>query len=269
MRRVAMVTGASGAIGLGIARGIARLPEFEVVLLCRSETKARASVERIAKETSSQALRYEIVDVSRLENIRALGKRFEGPLHVLVNNAAITPRRRTETADGIELQLATNVLAYVWLTEALLPAFERAGSARIVNVASYWAGDLDIDDLEFRRRRYDNDAAYRQSKQANRMLTRAWAERLSVRNVSVNACHPGDVRSALSESLGFGGHESPDAGARTPVWLATSDEVAGDSGAYFEHCAKRECRFAADRDAVSALDRACNAYGSASAHSAA
>jgi len=79
-------------------------------------------------------------------------------------------------------------------------------------VASYWAGDLDIDDLEFKHRPYSNGAAYRQSKQANRMLTVAFAERLAEHRISVNACHPGDVNSNLSNDLGFGGHESPGEG---------------------------------------------------------
>jgi NAD(P)-dependent dehydrogenase (short-subunit alcohol dehydrogenase family) len=91
-----------------------------------------------------------------------------------------------------------------------------------VNVASYWAGGLDLGDLEFKRRPYDNDQAYRQSKQADRMLSVAFAERLREHRVWVNACHPGDVRSRLSANLGFGGHETPEQGAATPVWLATA-----------------------------------------------
>jgi NAD(P)-dependent dehydrogenase (short-subunit alcohol dehydrogenase family) len=79
----------------------------------------------------------------------------------------------------------------------------------VVNVASYWAGGLDLGDLELERRRYDNDAAYRQSKQADRMLSVAFAERLRDAGVTANACHPGDVVSTLSRNLGFGGHETP------------------------------------------------------------
>lgn len=260
MTNVALVTGANGAIGLAIATGIARLPDWEVVVVCRDETKAKACVERVEKATRSGRVRHATADLSRRGAIRELGARFSGPLHALVNNAAIAPRKRSETPDGIELQLATNVLGYVWLTEALLPALEAAGSARVVNVASYWAGDLEVDDLEFRRRRYDNDTAYRQSKQANRMLTCAWAERLSKQKISVNSCHPGDVRSTLSQDLGFGGSQTPEQGARTPVWLATSSSVEGETGGYYADESRKSDPFAADRAAISALDRLCAGY---------
>ena len=92
----------------------------------------------------------EVADVSRRADLEALARRVSGPLDVLIQNAATAPHRRQETPEGIEVQLATNVLAYLWLAEALLPALERAAAAsqsRIVNVASYWAGDLDLADL--------------------------------------------------------------------------------------------------------------------------
>ena len=130
----------------------------------------------------------------------------------------------------------------------------------MVNVASYWAGGLDLHDLEFKRRAYHNDAAYRQSKQANRMLTVAFAERLAPEGVTVNACHPGDVNSLLSNNLGFGGHQSPDEGAETPVWLATSAVGEGITGRYFEQKREVACRFGQDRGAVEALYAACECY---------
>ena len=126
-----------------------------------------------------------------------------------VNNAATTPRRREETPEGIELQFATNVLGYFWMMTAFRGHLVDSAPARVVNVASYWAGGLDLGDLEFERRRYDNDAAYRQSKQADRMLSVAFAERLRDAGVTANACHPEDVVSTLSRNLGFGGHETP------------------------------------------------------------
>jgi NAD(P)-dependent dehydrogenase (short-subunit alcohol dehydrogenase family) len=130
----------------------------------------------------------------------------------------------------------------------------------VVNVASYWAGDLDLDDLEFKRRPYNNNTAYRQSKQANRMLTVAFAERLHKHGVTVNACHPGDVSSNLSNNLGFGGHESPADGARTPAWLATDPIGQRETGKYFENMQMRRCRFAEDSGKVEALYQACLAY---------
>jgi NAD(P)-dependent dehydrogenase (short-subunit alcohol dehydrogenase family) len=259
-RRVALVTGATGAIGKAIARQIAQQQAYEVVLACRNEEKGRQAVTDITRATGNNHVRYELVDVSRYSSIQALAERWRGPLHVLVNNAAVTPRTRQETPEGIELQFATNVLGYFWMIQAFSEHLKRSSPSRVVNVASYWAGDLDLDDLEFKRRRYSNGPAYRQSKQANRMLTVAFAERLKPYGVSVNACHPGDVNSRLSNNLGFGGHESPDEGARTPVWLATSPVGRQETGKYFEHLREVRCRFGEDRPAVEKLYEICLSY---------
>jgi len=129
-----------------------------------------------------------------------------------------------------------------------------------VNVASYWAGNLDLDDLEFTQRNYDNGTAYRQSKQANRMLTVAFAERLKPLGITVNVCHPGEVNSKLSNDLGFGGHESPEQGAATPVWLATSDDVEGITGSYFEHLHQISCQFSHDKKSIEKLYEICSKY---------
>jgi NAD(P)-dependent dehydrogenase (short-subunit alcohol dehydrogenase family) len=189
-----------------------------------------------------------------------LAERWHGPLHILVNNAAVTPRKRQETFEGIEVQFATNVLGYFWMTQAFTGHLRQSAPARVVNVASYWAGDLDLDDLEFKRRIYRNGTAYRQSKQANRMLTVALAERLRSYDISVNACHPGDVNSSLSNNLGFGGHDTPEEGAKTPVWLATSSVGQQVAGQYFEHMREVRCRFGENKQAVEALYEACLAY---------
>lgn len=258
--QIVAITGATGVIGKAIASSLANTPGYEVVVLAREEAKAQKKVAEIIHATGNQRVRYALVDVSRQASIQSLAERWQGPLHVLINNAAISPRRRQETAEGIELQFATNVLGYFWMIQAFTGLLKRSAPARIVNVASYWAGDLDLTDLEFKRRTYRNGTAYRQSKQANRMLTVAFAEQLSREQVTVNACHPGDVNSTLSNDLGFGGHESPAAGARTPVWLATDPIGAQVTGKYFEHESAVPCRFGQDLNAVTALFQACLAY---------
>ena len=256
--KLAIVTGATGAIGGAIARGIAADTRFEVLLLVRDEKKGRRVVEAIHKATGNTRVRHECVDLSLNESIRRFAGQFDGPLQVLVNNAAMAPRTRQVTTEGHELMFATNVLGYYRLTLALEPALTEGAPSRVVNVASYWAGDLDLEDLEFSRRRYDNNLAYRQSKQCNRMLTVALAERFKPRGVTVNACHPGDVNSTLSNALGFGGSESPESGARTPVWLATSPAVAGVTGKYFADCHEESCRFAKDRTTIDRLASICD-----------
>ncbi len=257
-----MVTGATGAIGMAIAHQLAANPTCEVVLACRDADKATRCAKRIAQATGNSRVRYELVDLSRRSSIQAMADRWQGPVHVLVNNAAVTPRRRQLTPEGIELQFATNVLGYFWMIEAFTEQLKHSSPARIINVASYWAGGLDIRDLEFKHRPYDNNAAYRQSKQADRMLTVAFARRLRPFGITVNACHPGDVNSTLSNNLGFGGHESPDEGARTPVWLATHESLQQHTGKYFEGQREVSCAFVADRDAVEDVFAACQSYGS-------
>ena len=130
--------------------------------------------------------------------------------------------------------------------------------ARIVNVASYWAGGMDFEDPEFKIRPYDNDTAYRQAKQANRMLSVAFSERLKSKQVRVNACHPGDVNSKLSNAFGFGGLETPAQGAATPLFLALSGEISGVSGKYYEHMKPVTCQFSKNHQAVERLFDICN-----------
>ena len=128
---------------------------------------------------------------------------------------------------------------------------------RVVNVASYWAGGMDLNDPEFKSRPYDNDVAYRQAKQADRMLSVAFSERLKSKGITVNACHPGDVNSKLSNAFEFGGSESPEEGAATPLFLALSEEVSGITGKYYEHLRQVTCSFSKDHQAIERLFEIC------------
>ena len=259
-KKLALVTGATGAIGKAIARQVLLTGDYRVVMIVRDEVKARRTMNDIIRQTGIEDISFEVADLSRKAEIFDLAGKLSGPLSILINNAADTPRRRMETPEGIEMQFAANVLGYFWMIEAFTPRLKSGSPSRVVNVASYWAGGLDFSDLEFRHRTYDNDVAYRQSKQANRMLTVAFAERLAPFGITVNACHPGDVNSALSNSMGFGGHESPDTGADTPVWLAVSRETEGITGKYFEHRRQINCSFSRDKEKVEKLFAICKKY---------
>lgn len=255
--KLAIVTGATGAIGGAIAKAMAAEPDFEVLLLVRDETKGRRTVQRLKNEAGNENVNCAVVDLALHQSIRDFTRRFDRPLHVLINDAAVAPRSRQLTAEGRELMFATNVLGYYWLTLGLVTNLAHGAPARVVNVASYWAGDMDLEDLEFDRRPYHNGTAYRQSKQANRMLTVALAERLQPQNITVNACHPGDVDSTLSNALGFGGSEPPETGALTPVWLAKDATVAETTGKYFVGCRQESCNFAQDRAGIERLVAKC------------
>lgn len=260
MGPLALVTGATGAIGHAITRQLA-VRDFEIVLLCRERARGESAVSALKDATGNDHISCALVDLSLQSSIAGFAAQWDRPIQVLINNAVIAPRERKESLEGVELQWATNVLSYYRLAELLLPHLAAAAPARVVNVASYWAGDLELDDLEFRRRPYDQHRAYRQSKQANRMLSVVQAARFEPRGVTVNACHSGDVHSALSHALGFGGHETPDQAAVTPVWLATEPGLAQITGRYFERATEVHCPFASDRAGLDALDAACRAYG--------
>lgn len=260
-RTVVLISGATGIIGRAIANELAATPGYEIVLLARDRDRAEQTADDIRRATGNEAVRFILADVSRRHSVRAAANDWQGPLHVLVNNAGVAPCRRETTPEGIELTWATNVLAYLWVIESFAPHLARSAPARVLNVASHYAGDLAMADLEFKRRRFDNRTAYRQSKQANRMLTVAQAEELAEAGVTVNACHPGNPSSVLSRSLGFGGTETPEDSARTPVMLVRNELGAGVTGRFYAYGSEVPCEFSKDRDAIRRLYEICKQYG--------
>jgi NAD(P)-dependent dehydrogenase (short-subunit alcohol dehydrogenase family) len=256
-KRTAIVTGAYGAIGQAICEGIAG-KGFELTMVGRDRSRLQKTQSFLVQRTGNQHIFYEVVDLSSQSEISGFSRRWKKPLNLLVNNAATAPLKRTETRDGIEMQWAANVLGYFWMISYFHAFMEGCNHPRIVNVASYWAGGMDLTDPEFRKRPYDNDIAYRQAKQANRMLTVAFSERLNGKGITVNACHPGDVNSKLSNAFGFGGSESPEEGAATPLFLSLSDQVRDVTGKYFEHLVQVKCPFVQDKPMVERLFSLCS-----------
>jgi NAD(P)-dependent dehydrogenase (short-subunit alcohol dehydrogenase family) len=254
--RTCLVTGASSGIGMEAARQLAAMGA-RVILACRSPERGEAACAKIANDTGNREVELGVVDLAVQQSIRDFARDFRrrhDALHVLVNNAGTWSHQREETADGIELTWATNALAYFLLTQLLLDLLERSAPARIVNVASELAGDLDLADVEFKRRRYGGVAAYSQSKQANRMWTWALARRLEGTGVTANAMHPGGVNTPLFRKGGgikgllgsvygkFLG-KTPAEGADTVVWLAAGAEVEGLSGKFWIDRSETRCRF--------------------------
>ena len=266
--RTCLVTGASAGIGRATALGLARLGA-RVVMAVRNPDKGEKARRAIARATGRE-VEIMVVDLSRQESIRAFARDFVArhpKLEVLVNNAGIWSAKRRESPEGIELTWATNVLNYFLVTTLLLPALRAAGRARVVNVASRLARGLELDDVEFRRRPYSGRDAYAQSKQADRMLTWAFARRLEGSGVTANAVHPGFV---ATEIFGKGGGllslavsaysklraRPVEEGADTVIWLAASPEVEGPSGLFWSDRQERRCRFR-DEPAEEALYSLC------------
>jgi NAD(P)-dependent dehydrogenase (short-subunit alcohol dehydrogenase family) len=254
--RTCLVTGANSGIGLEVARGLARAGD-RVVMGCRDAQRGEAARREIAETTGNGQVELAVFDQSSQAQVRTFADRFvrDNPkLDVLVNNAGTWLARREETGEGIERTWATNMLGYFLLTELLRPLLVRSAPARVVNVASELAHDLDLADVEFRRRPYEGVTAYAQSKQANRMWTWALARRLEGTGVVANAMHPGGVNTPLFRKgggwKGLAGAaygrimgKSPEEGADTVVYLATSPDVAGVSGRFWVDRAQRTCRF--------------------------
>jgi NAD(P)-dependent dehydrogenase (short-subunit alcohol dehydrogenase family) len=179
-RRVALLTGVTGAIGARIAHHIAAA-NYTLILPVRNAQKAASIVSTLQQQTGNRDIHIEQVELDSSASVSALCDRLLAgypTLHLLINNAAIVPISREVTDDGRERQFAVNIAAYYQLMVGLLPALKRAGAeggqaepARVVNVASHYAGELRLDDLQWEKRRYESGAAYRQSKQANRMMS--------------------------------------------------------------------------------------------------
>jgi NAD(P)-dependent dehydrogenase (short-subunit alcohol dehydrogenase family) len=267
--RVCVVTGASSGIGAEVARNLARRGAT-VVLACRNEMRGVIARDAIVLETGNSNVTAMPVDLASQGAIRQFARRLleaHPRIHVLVNNAAVCLTERRDSAEGIELTWATNVLGYHLLTSFLLDRLMASAPARVVNVASTYAGGLDLADPEFRRRRYNGIAAYRQSKQADRMLTWALAARLHGTGVTANAVHPGGVATGIYRDLrGCVGilargwvrlaKASPREGADTPTWLAASPGVEGQSGKFWASRRELPCAFR-DPEAVGRLWELC------------
>jgi NAD(P)-dependent dehydrogenase (short-subunit alcohol dehydrogenase family) len=245
-RPLCLVTGANTGIGFEVARGLAR-NGFRVVLACRDRAKGEAARNAIALEIRDSDIETLVVDLASQSSIRSAAQEFSRKhdvLDVLVSNAGMSSPKRRESPDGVELTFATNVLGYHLLTGEVLELLRRAPAGRVINTASMMAYGLDLDDVNFNRRRYDASTAYAQSKQADRMLTWALARRLEGTSVTANALHPGVVNTALLRAFapGYSGITAAE-GADTAVWLATSPQVAGVSGRWWVRRRETPCEF--------------------------
>jgi NAD(P)-dependent dehydrogenase (short-subunit alcohol dehydrogenase family) len=252
-----VITGPTSGFGKEIALQLA-LSGAEIVLACRDVQRGKETAEEIARRTGNTTCVVMHIDTSDHKSIHEFAQQFRktySRLDVLINNAGINRTQRQMSADGIELTFATNVLGYFLLTRDLLELLRKSAPARIVNVASSYASDLDLADLQFDHRVYEGRKAYAQSKACDRMLTWALARRLEGSGVTANAMAPGlVVKTGLYRdtalrirlilrfaSLLFG--RSVAQGADTAIWLASSPEVKGVNGKFFDQRKEIPCQF--------------------------
>jgi retinol dehydrogenase 12 len=247
--KTCLVTGATSGIGQATARALAE-KGAQVIIVGRNPAKCSATVSQIRQQTGNPAVEYLLADLSSQSAVRQLAEQFKSryrQLHVLVNNAGAIFLQRQVTVDGIEMTLGLNHLSYFLLTHLLLDTIQASVPARIVNVASlaHKRARINFDDLQGIKR-YNAMRAYGQSKLGNVLFTYELARRLSGTHVTVNALHPGLVGTGFAANNGslvrlamrlYGFVAlSPEQGARTSIYLATSPEVDGVTGKYFVEC---------------------------------
>jgi NAD(P)-dependent dehydrogenase (short-subunit alcohol dehydrogenase family) len=267
-----IVTGPTSGVGREIALQLADLGA-EVILACRDIKKGDDIAKEIEKRAGSKAVVI-MVDTSSQESIREFAREFldrYDRLDVLINNAGGNRGTlpKIKSVDGIELTFATNVLGYFLLDQELLNLLKESAPSRIINVASTFASDLDLDDLQFERRPFESFKAYAQSKACNRLLTWALARRLEGTGVTANAMTPGLItetelyRNATPELVQrltkiSGGRTSAD-GADTAVWLASDPDLEGVTNKFYEDREERECEFR-NTEAEEKLWRICEEF---------
>lgn len=264
--KTALLTGATGGIGVELARGLVTAGA-RVVLACRDGERGQALARELcgARRDDGAALVRQ-VDLARLADVRELARwaRAELPrLDVLVHNAAVWPRQRRHTAEGFELAFGVNHLAPFCLTAALLPLL-RQSRARVVTVSSgmHGRGKLAWDDLMQAQGGFNDNRAYQQSKLANVMFALALARRSGAALTS-NTLHPGVVRTALTREYPElwkappPGQTTAPAAAAAVLRLAADPQLARISGRYFngdrEQTPARAALATADQDRLWAL----------------
>src|SRR5438128_7714405 len=262
--RVFLVTGANSGIGKATALGLARMGGT-VVMACRDATRGEAARQDIRRESGNPRVFLEIVDLASEASTRSLAEAFRrkyARLDVLINNAGVYTSHREITPDGLERQFEVNYLSGFLLTHLLLDRLKKSAPSRIVNVSSSAHGPsaIHFDDLQGESR-YSGFRAYGQSKLAQVLFTYELARRLEGTGVTVNACHPGVIRTNFGrDDWPWAVHlvrpffKSPERGAETPIYLASSPDVEGVTGRYFvKRAARHSSPTSRDRDVARRL----------------
>ena len=248
--KICLITGGSDGIGYAASCELARMGA-RVIIVGRNAAKTEATVQQIIADTDNPAVEYLLADLSSQREVRrvaAEAMELVPHLDVLLNNAGAIFLSDRRSAEGIEMTFALNHLSYFLLTSLLLEHLRKAPRARIINVSSCAhesPGKFRLEDLPepSSNGRYP---AYKRSKLCNVLFTYELARRLEGGNITVNALHPGLVRTNIARNNGLLGRVvnffigvrgiAPDKGAETPVYLAVSPEVESMTGKYFVGC---------------------------------
>lgn len=252
-QKIAVVTGANSGIGKITARALLK-EDYRVLMICRNPEKAENARTEITEETGNDRAEIficDLSDMSRIVEVAAQIRKSYGRLDRLVNNAGFLPDGdRKESPEGLELTVAVNHLAYFLLTKELVPLLENTSASRIINVASdaHRYGEFDPGNLQLERG-YSASKAYGNSKLFNIMFTHHLNKLLNDKDITTYCLHPGVVNTGFaSESDSWFAKlfnlarfmmKSPEAGARTSIYLCTEPGIEHLSGAYFADCSPK------------------------------
>ncbi len=246
--KIILITGATNGIGLVAARELAKMGA-QIVIVSRNAEKCALVTEQIKRETANPKIEYIAADLSNHAGTQKAAHEFKKRhtrLDVLLNNAGALFTSRQLSADGIEMTWALNHLSYFILTVLLLDTLKTSGAARVVNVSSdaHQNAKINFDDLQMEKG-YAPLAAYQQSKLANILFTYELARKLEGTKVTANTLHPGLVNTGFNKNngllmklaMGLIAPFSRNAveGAQTSIYLASSPEVEGVTGKYFDN----------------------------------
>lgn len=260
--KVVMVTGANAGMGREISLALAGMGA-NLIMVSRDRARGEAARNDVASATGNREVELLVADLSSQQSIRRLVQDFTAShtqLHVLVNNAGMSLPKRAETADGIETVFATNHLGPFLLTNLLLPVLIASTPSRVVIVSSgvQAMAKMDFEDLQGAKS-YSEIRSYNQSKLANLLFTYELARRLEGTGVTANALEPGFIKTNLLLPFPFSlfafMRGKPAEGAKPTVFLASSPDVEGVSGKFFNNkgVATRSSQASRDEDAAKRL----------------
>lgn len=253
--KICLITGGNSGIGKAAAIQLAK-KGATVVILSRSKERGEQAVKDVIALSGNSNIDLLVADLASQKSVRNAVQEFKSKynsLHVLINNAAVFLPNRTETEEGIESTFAINYLSHFLLTDLLIDVLKTSAPSRIINVASKHSGiTINFDDLMLTKK-YSVIKAVGPTKLALVLFTKELAKRLDGSGVTVNSLHPGIVKSNLLNNMPWFLRKvsnlfsvSPEKGAETVVYLATSKEVEEVSGGFFVNCKRVKTTAIAD-----------------------
>ncbi len=247
--KTVVITGGNAGIGKATAIALAK-NGAEILIVSRSAEKAKTAVAEIKKASGTEKVDFIQMNLASQQSVRNAAEKVKQKhpkIDVLINNAGCYLSDLTLNEDGLEMQFATNHLGHFLFTNLLLDNLKKAGKARIINLASIAhksTRELDLDDINFEKQEYGTWKSYSRSKFCNILFTKELAKRLDGTGITVNAVHPGGVRTTIAEKnvnwftkLGWIIMKpfmiTVEKGAATSIHLASSPDVEGITGHYW------------------------------------